>query len=253
VLILLISSISLFYREITQDKVRSIKSCLVNTPFMLLIFIFVYFGLLFMAINLFGSSVVPNTRHTSCVFMASLILVLFLFRRLYYFTKRRVLRLTLIVSGTVFAGGYLAAGTVVAAYYHKHGRALSSDRWKNLRIADRLKSVPLEVPVLTAHPIIACAVVLYTGRPAYPISVISVSDPSWSTRFVEKIKKHGGILIRINPEFVKVSRLFRQTALDSADLSEPEIQRTLSLHNLSLRILDKSGGVSTYQIGFQHD
>jgi|GEM_PF-3308001 len=241
---LIFSGVVLFHHKVEREEGKGIKEYLRNTPFLLLTFIGICLLLLFLSICFFDPSTRPNERHTSCLFMAGLILVLYLLHRTYHFSKRRGLRLGLITVSTVFAAGYLSAAIMCTVSYHKYGRGLTGKRWEVFRmISEKIRRDMPEVTVFTTGPISACAFFFFTGTPAYALTEL-IKD---SIKVSDYLGGHEGVWIHFRISLRKGSR-YKQ-AWFHPGLSEQQVQRYFLSHHLSPRLLQEKEGLFLFQVG----
>lgn len=135
-----------------------------SLPVLLALFIGLYGMLLVVSISFLDANTPLDDRILSPVYVSALILVLCLAHKLLSpAPQTRTLKVAAVSACILFAGLFLARGTVWVTRYHGDGRGIASRQWLESRTVARLKTLPPGTRVFTNA---RDAVYILTGIPA---------------------------------------------------------------------------------------
>jgi hypothetical protein len=237
-LTLLFMSVRLLWMEPGRSGGKAIKLQLASTPVLFLIFAVVYIALLTAVVAFFDSSVQLDNRMLSPVFVALLILVLYLLHMFFHYGVRRHLQLALLLIGAAFAMVYLAAGAFWITYSHFNGRQYTNKVWQALEISKELEVLPPQTLIFSNHHKF---VYFETARPACPIEYLNSFDTSG---LIKLSKEHADVVVvqfDIEPkyafknEFPYTSR--REMKLEERFSARAIVERTgMSIYKITPKI-----------------
>ncbi|MGH7792053.1 MAG: hypothetical protein ACREOB_07020, partial [Thermodesulfobacteriota bacterium] len=237
-LTLLFMSIQLLWTKAGRSGDKAIKLQLSSTPFLFLIFLVVYIVLLIAVIAFFDSEVQLDNRILSPVYVAALILVLYLLHKFFHSSGRHHLRFALILIGATFAVVYLAAGVLWMTYSHFNGRQYTNKVWQGLEISKELEILPPQALIFSNYHKF---VYFETARPACPVEYLNNIDISG---LIKLNKEHADVVVvqfNIEPKYAFKNEFpyntRREIRLEKRFSARPILERTnMSVYKITPKI-----------------